>query len=74
MAQMPWDKRANELFDREGAYAGYIAWREWMDRKGEFDVDLISRVTDRESLFATMIQAIDEAIDLVREGNQCSKT
>ena len=58
----PWDGRAFELIEREGHYAPYIAWREWMDRKSEFDVDLITSVSDRILLMDAMNKAIEEAV------------
>lgn len=60
----PWAKRADELFEREGMYADYAAWREWIANAISKDHDDILDVLDEASPSAYAIALYSIMCDL----------
>jgi len=63
----PWAKRAEELFEREGPYADYAAWCEWLEEalcrtdlgRDMHEVLTESTTTEMTALYALMCDLAD---------------
>lgn len=61
-AVRPWSARGEELFEREGHYADFVAWEEWVSEHDEHGVLDGILTIDKVFVYSMMCDAIDEAV------------
>jgi hypothetical protein len=67
----PWEKRGIELWDKEGVYSDYVAWREWIQEAlGPDDIDsIIPDALEQITIYGIMHKACNHAF---AAGRQCA--